>query len=62
MQIGYDYSIGYPYRIYLTFLATGLDTEPGDFQFTVKYVKFDPTKSSESDAGGNVILVGKYFI
>jgi hypothetical protein len=59
MDIGYDYSIGYPYRIYLTFLATGGETEPGDFEFTVRYVKFVPGVSAEEDAGGNVIIIGK---
>jgi hypothetical protein len=43
MQIGYDYSIGFPYRVYLTFIATGVNIdEPGDFGMDIKYVKFDP--------------------
>lgn len=60
MKIGYDFSIGYPYRVYLTFLATGSDTEPGDFEFTARFMKFEPG-SKEEDAGGNVILVGKFL-
>jgi hypothetical protein len=44
MVIGSDYSIGFPYRIYLTFIATGSKLEPGDFRVDVTYIKFDPNK------------------
>lgn len=27
MKVGYDYSIGFPYRIYLTFIAEGVGSE-----------------------------------
>ena len=60
MEVGTDYSIGFPYRVYLSFVATGNSTENSDFKVGIKYLKFDPNADDEEDAGGNVILVGKY--
>ena len=60
MKTGFDYSIGFPYRVYLTFVADGLtEKEPGDFGVSIKFIKYNPASMDADDAGDNVIRVGK---
>jgi hypothetical protein len=46
MSAGMDFSIGYPYKVYLNLISTGPDdNEPSsssDFRLNITYEKFDP--------------------
>lgn len=58
MQVGTDLLIGYPYKVYLTFVSIGDMNLPGDFKINIKYQKYDPNAAvideSEND---NYIVV-----
>jgi len=42
MLPGTDMSIGFPFKVYLSFVSTGSQNEPGDFITSISYLKFDP--------------------
>ena len=46
MSAGMDFSIGYPYKVYLNLISTGPnDNKPAsssDFRLNITYEKFDP--------------------
>jgi hypothetical protein len=55
MEIGNDFSIGYPFKIFLAFIATGTE-KPGDFLAEIRYIKFDPNNPEhvkEAESGGS---------
>ena len=56
MQPNMDYTMGFPLKIYLDFISTGADQQPGDFNIEVAFVKYDPDEETSTPAA-NVIVV-----
>ena len=57
MKTDMDYTMGFPMKVYLTFVSTGLDQQPGDFAIETSYIKYDPNAKDSAPAANNVIVV-----
>lgn len=56
MNVGTDLSIGYPYKVYLSFVSTGILNAPGDFKIKVKFQKYDPNAVFDEQPNNYIVV------